>query len=113
MGHIQAQDGLDQPGLVALRRLVSSGKTWVKLSGNYRISTQRPGFEDAIRFARALIHDGADRIVWGTDWPHPAMFGFMPDDGKLLDALDSYVDASSQKQAILVDNPAVLYGFNR
>ena len=113
MGHVQAHDGLDQPGFVALRRLVSSGKAWVKLSGNYRISNQRPEFEDAIPFARALIRDGAERMLWGTDWPHPAMFDFMPDDGKLLDALDSYVDSNDQKIAILVDNPAVLYGFDR
>ncbi|MEP4197730.1 MAG: amidohydrolase family protein [Aliishimia sp.] len=111
MGHIQAGDGLNQPGFVALRRLVATGKTWVKLSGNYRVSDQRPDFEDAIPFARTLIKDATDRMVWGTDWPHPALFDFMPDDGKLLDALDTYVEADTQKHAILVDNPATLYGF--
>ena len=112
MGHIRAQDGLDQPGFVALRRLVSTGKAWVKLSGNYRISDQRPEYQDAVPFARALISDGAERMLWGTDWPHPAMFDYMPDDGKLLDALDSYASSSREKHAILVDNPAALYGFS-
>ena len=111
MGHIQTRDGLNQPGFVALRRLISSGKGWVKLSGNYRISDQRPNFEDAVPFAKVLLRDAVDRMVWGTDWPHPAMCDFMPDDGKLLDSLDYYVDSSSQKHAVLVDNPAALYGF--
>jgi len=111
MGHIIASDGLEQPGFVALRRLVSSGQAWAKLSGNYRISDQRPNFEDAIPFARALIRDGAERMVWGTDWPHPALYDWMPDDGHLMDALDSYVDSATQKHAILVGNPATLYGF--
>lgn len=111
MGHVQTRDGVEQPGFQALLRLVSTGRAWVKLSGNYRMSSQRPDFADVVPFARALIRAGAERMVWGTDWPHPAMTDFMPDDGRLLDALDAYVDTSRQRAQILVDNPSELYRF--
>ena len=111
MGHVQTAEGIDQPGFRALRRLVARGNTWVKLSGNYRMSNQRPGFEDVVPFAKALIAENPERMVWGTDWPHPAMQDFMPDDGVLVDALDAYARNPAEKKRILVDNPAQLYGF--
>ncbi|MEM8698242.1 MAG: amidohydrolase family protein [Pseudomonadota bacterium] len=111
MGHVQTREGIDQPGFQALRRLVGRGNTWVKLSGNYRMSEQRPDFEDVIPFAQALIAESPDHMVWGTDWPHPAMMEFMPDDGALADALASYVRSEQERHRILVDNPARLYGF--
>lgn len=111
MGHVQTKDGMAQAGFAALRRLVAGGNTWVKLSGNYRMSRQRPGFEDVVPFAKALIAENPDQMVWGTDWPHPAMQDFMPDDGTLVDALDAYATDEQEKKHILVDNPARLYGF--
>lgn len=111
MGHVQAGDGIDQPGFRALRRLVARGNTWVKLSGNYRMSSQRPCFEDVVPFAQALIAENPEHMVWGTDWPHPAMQDFMPDDGSLVDALDTYVRSDAEKERILVQNPKKLYGF--
>ncbi|MEM1428125.1 MAG: amidohydrolase family protein [Pseudomonadota bacterium] len=111
MGHVQVREGLDQPGFRALRRLVSGGNSWVKLSGSYRMSHKRPGFEDVVPFAQALIAENPHRMVWRTDWPHPAMQDFMPDDGALVDALDTYVRTEAERTAILVDNPASLYGF--
>ncbi|MEM9199900.1 MAG: amidohydrolase family protein, partial [Pseudomonadota bacterium] len=88
MGHVQTADGLNQPGFRALLRLVERHGAWVKLSGNYRMSQDAPDFADVIPFAQALIAAGPDRMVWGTDWPHPALSAFMPDDGTLVDALD-------------------------
>lgn len=111
MGHVQAREGLNQPGFRALQRLVARGNTWVKLSGNYRMSSQRPYFEDVVPFAKALIAENPNQMVWGTDWPHPALKDFMPDDGALVDALDVYVRTKTEKTQILVDNPAKLYGF--
>lgn len=111
MGHIRAKLGVDQPGFQSLLRLAGSGKAWVKLSGNYRISSQDAPFDDAIPFAKALIAVAPEHMVWGTDWPHPALFDVMPDDGALLDALYSYCDAATVIHSILVDNPAKLYGF--
>ncbi|MEL6236413.1 MAG: amidohydrolase family protein [Pseudomonadota bacterium] len=111
MGHVQTADGLNQPGFRALLRLVERYGAWVKLSGNYRMSQDAPGFADVIPFAQALIAAGPDRMVWGTDWPHPALSRFMPDDGALADALEQYVRSPAERHAILVENPARLYGF--
>jgi predicted TIM-barrel fold metal-dependent hydrolase len=94
-----------------LIELVRDGVCWVKLSGNYRISEQGPPYRDVIPFARALIEAAPQHMVWGTDWPHPALYEFMPNDGDLLDALNDYAPETDLKQAILVDNPARLYGF--
>jgi len=113
MGYMNVANGISHPGFQTLIDLVRDGVCWVKLSGNYRISAQRPLFPDVIPFARALIEAGPERMVWGTDWPHPALNDFMPNDGDLLDALDEYAPDPDLKRAILVDNPAQLYGFER
>lgn len=111
MGHMNVGHGIDHPGFQTLIELVRDGVCWVKLSGNYRISAQGPPYEDVIAFARALIEAAPQHMVWGTDWPHPALNEFMPNDGDLLDALHDYAPEADLKQAILVDNPASLYGF--
>jgi predicted TIM-barrel fold metal-dependent hydrolase len=111
MGHMNVAHGIDHPGFQTLIDLVREGVCWVKLSGNYRISAEGPPFPDVIPFARALIEAGPERMVWGTDWPHPALNDFMPNDGDLLDALDDYAPDQDLKRMILVDNPAQLYGF--
>lgn len=111
MGHMPVEKGLDDPGFKSFLGLVRDGLAWAKLSGNYRISTRRPDFEDAIPFAQALIDACPQHMVWGTDWPHVAMTEHMPDTTDLLNALDDYAPDAATKQLILVDNPAVLYGF--
>ncbi len=111
MGHMKISNGIDHPGFQTLVDLVRDGICWVKLSGNYRISAEGPPYSDAIAFAHALIEAGPERMIWGTDWPHPALNEFMPNDGDLLDALDDYAPDPELKHAILVDNPARLYGF--
>jgi 2-pyrone-4,6-dicarboxylate lactonase len=112
MGHMNVAHGIDHPGFRMLVDLVRDGVCWIKLSGNYRISAEGPPYRDAIPFARALIEAGPQRMVWGTDWPHPALNDYMPNDGDLLDALDDYAPEADLKRAILVDNPARLYGFH-
>lgn len=112
MGHIETVAGLDQPGFKALLRLAGAGKAWVKLSGNYRVSIEKPDFSDAVPFAKALIDASPEHMVWGTDWPHPAMSDFMPDDGLLMDALFTYTDDPRIIKRILANNPATLYGFD-
>ena len=111
MGHMNVSHGIDHAGFQSLIELVRDGVCWVKLSGNYRISEQGPPYRDVIPFARALIEAAPQHMVWGTDWPHPALYEFMPNDGDLLDALNDYAPETDLKQAILVDNPARLYGF--
>ena len=111
MGHMNVAHGIDHPGFRTLLELVQDGICWIKLSGNYRISASGPPYKDVVPFARALIEARPRHMIWGSDWPHPALQSFMPNDGDLLDALDDYAPEADLKQSILVDNPARLYGF--
>jgi predicted TIM-barrel fold metal-dependent hydrolase len=110
MGQIASAKGIAHPEFQALLRLMDSGKSWVKLCG-YRSSTAGYPFTDMLDQARALIDAAPERCLWGTDWPHPNFFGAMPDDGKLLDLLGEWAPTDTERQSILVDNPAHLYGF--
>ena len=98
------------------------GKAYVKISAAYRVSQQAPDYADVVPLAQALIAANAERIVWGTDWPHPT--GTPPggtptdvtpllqiDDGRLLNQLPVWAPDPAIRQKILVDNPARLYGF--
>jgi len=122
-GGARASLGVDQPGFSALVDLVRSGKAYVKISGAYRASSRSPDFADAKPLAQALIAANPERILWGTDWPHPdstpppsqAVTVVTPllqiDDGRLLNLLPVWAPDAAVRQTILVDNPARLYGF--
>jgi predicted TIM-barrel fold metal-dependent hydrolase len=121
-GGAQAAQGLEQPGFADLVELVRAGKAYVKISGAYRASTQAPDYADVAPFAKALIAANADRVVWGTDWPHPGaaapgrpVTDLTPltqiDDGRLLNQLAVWAPDPAVRKKILVDNPARLYGF--
>jgi predicted TIM-barrel fold metal-dependent hydrolase len=122
-GAAKATDGPNQPGFDALLDLVKSGRAYVKISGAYRTSDQAPDFPDALPLAQALIAANPDRIVWGSDWPHPdSAFGrgrplseiappFAVDDGRLLNQLPKWELDRAVRQNILVDNAARLYDF--
>ena len=122
-GGLEASLGLEQPGFADLIALVKSGKAYVKVSGAYRSSKLAPDYQDMVPYARALIAANADRIVWGTDWPHPdssRVEGRKPtdiaplyqiNDGRLLNQLPVWAPDADVRKKILVDNPARLYGF--
>jgi predicted TIM-barrel fold metal-dependent hydrolase len=122
-GGAQAALGVGQLGFADLVELVKSGKAHVKISGAYRASKLGPDFADATPLAQALIGANADRIVWGTDWPHPDSVTpagkqisdvtplFQIDDGRLLNQLPVWAPDAVVRKKILVDNPARLYGF--
>lgn len=110
MGGVKTADGIDAPGFQALLRLLRGGRAWVKLCG-YRISSAGPPFEDVAPFARALFAAAPDRCLWGTDWPHPSLTEWMPEDGALLDLLGQWIPGEADRRRVLVDNPARLYGF--
>jgi predicted TIM-barrel fold metal-dependent hydrolase len=119
-GGAQSALGVDQPGFSDLLALVKSGKAYVKISGAYRASKQGPDYPDAAPLARALIAANAERIVWGTDWPHPNSEGgsvdrvsplFQIDDGRLLNQLAVWAPDAGTRTKILVENPVRLYGF--
>jgi 2-pyrone-4,6-dicarboxylate lactonase len=112
MGRMDAGAGTDQPGFRALLELVGGGRCWVKVSGAYRIDFSGPPWPAARPFAEALIAAAPERMLWGTDWPHPDLGASpMPNDGALLDALLDCVPDEATLARILVHNPAGLYGF--
>ena len=83
---------------------------WSKVSCPERLSRAGPhGYEDVIPFARHLVERFPDRVLWGTDWPHPNMRSHMPDDGKLVDLIPRIAPTPALQQALLVDNPMHLY----
>lgn len=111
MGRVPAKDGLEQkPFKILVDLLQRDKKCYVKLSGADRVSATGTPFHDAVPFARRLVETAADRLVWGSDWPHPNV-KTMPNDGDLVDLIPLFApDAQTQKQ-ILVDNPMRLYQF--
>ncbi len=110
LGHMPVAASLEAPGFVALRRLVTDHGYWVKLSGAYRISDRFQTFEDVTPFAKTLIDDAPDRMLWGSDWPHVSL-SRTPDTGRLLNLLPEWAPDPQIRHRILVSNPARLYGF--
>lgn len=122
-GRAEAALGPAQLGLDRIYAQLRSGKVYVKISGAYRISTA-PDYADAAPIARAMIKTNPDRVVWGSDWPHPGggkgrltrdLSTPEPfrseDDGAALNRLNRWCDSREQLERILVGNPARLYGF--
>lgn len=110
MGGVAANETESDPGFKAVLRLLESEHCWVKLCG-YRNSVAGYPYADVVPLARRLAALAPDRCVWGTDWPHTVVPGTMPDDGFLLDLLAEWIPDAAQRNRILVDNPARLYGF--
>ena len=110
MGRVKASDGLEQAPFRALLGLMKNLNAWVKICGAERVSTKGPPFSDAVPFGRALVEAAPDRVLWGTDWPHPNV-RWMPDDAGLLELFAAMVPEPDLQRRILVDNPAKLYGF--
>jgi 2-pyrone-4,6-dicarboxylate lactonase len=111
MGHMPVQLGLAHPGFKALLALAGKGNCWVKLSGAYRISAKSYPYEDVVPIAKALVEAAPQRMVWGSDWPHPSFEGTVPVDASLVDLLASWVPEARTRQRILNANPAELYDF--
>ena len=84
---------------------------WVKICGAERISTAGPPFTDAVPFAQALLEVAMDRVLWGTDWPHPNKYKVNPNDGDLVDAFGDWVTDETMRQKIMVATPAALFSF--
>ena len=110
MGRVRASDGLEQAPFRALLELMKNLNAWVKICGAERVSSKGPPFGDAVPFGRALVEVAPDRVLWGTDWPHPNV-RWMPDDAGLLELFAAMVPEPDLQRRILVDNPAKLYGF--
>ena len=112
MGRLPQPEGLAHPAFDVVKRVLDSGRGWVKISGAYLDSREGPPAYDDIRpIARALILHAPERCVWGSDWPHPTERETKPDDALLFDLLAEWSPNEETRRAILVDNPARLYGF--
>jgi len=107
-----ATAGVSAPGFKALVELLRRGNTWVKISGANRVSaTDLPPYDDVKPMAQTLIEAAPDRIMWGTDWPHPNKYVVNPNDGDLVDAFGDWVTDEEMRRRIMVDNPAGFYRF--
>jgi predicted TIM-barrel fold metal-dependent hydrolase len=111
MGRLPQPVGPDHPAFAIIRRLIDKGRTWVKLSGAY-LDTKvgPPTYADATAVARAFAAAAPERMVWGSDWPHPTETQ-KPDDAVLFDVLADWVPDAATRQRVLVSNPQTLYGF--
>ena len=99
------------PAFQSLLRLLRAGNTWVKLSAPYETSKSGPPrYEDVSTLARALVEANPERCVWATNWPHPGQ-NPRPDSAALMDLLLDWAPDSATRHRILVENPALLYGF--
>lgn len=111
MARIKASEGFEQEPFTQLLELMNNEKAWVKICGGERISADGPPFYDAIPFAKRLIEKSPNRVLWGTDFPHPNV-KHMPNDGHLVDLLGMYTDEPATLERILVTNPNQLYFFD-
>lgn len=112
MGWQPVGRGLDAPGFRTLLECLDTGRCWVKLSGPNRFSAaDEYPYADTAEFARRLIERAPARVLWGSDWPHPNWWKPMPNDADLLDLLLDWAPDPADRQRILVDNPAALFGF--
>jgi predicted TIM-barrel fold metal-dependent hydrolase len=111
LGYCRPDRSADDPGFQALLRLMRTGRCWTKLTGPYRVSAGELPYSSAAEFARQLVREAPERVLWGSDWPHVMVRGAMPNDGDLLDLLFDWVPDAAVRHDILVDNAAKLYDF--
>ncbi|HEU5156121.1 MAG TPA: amidohydrolase family protein [Streptosporangiaceae bacterium] len=111
MGRPDVTQPVDGPDFALFRRLMHEHENvWAKLSGAERLSVSGPpGYDDFVPFARNIAETFPDRVIWGTDWPHPNMKSHMPDEGDLVDLVPRIAPSDDLRRRLLVDNPMRLY----
>ena len=115
MGRIPKDVGVNHPAYAVVSKLIDKGRTWVKISGAYMdTKVGPPTYADSTKLAQAFVKAAPERMVWGSDWPHPTeKDDAKPDDAILVDLLTEWAPDEKTRNRILVDNPATLYGFAR
>jgi len=108
MGRVVAKNGLEQQPFKLLLDLMKDERVWVKVSGSERVSSTGRPFHDAMPYARMLVATAPDRVLWGTDYPHPNVKE-MRNDGEQVDLFALTVADEAQRRRILIDNPTRLY----
>jgi predicted TIM-barrel fold metal-dependent hydrolase len=112
LGNLKPPAGTDHPAYGVIRGLVDKGRAWVKVSGAYSNTLiGPPTYADATKIAQAYVKAAPERLVWGSDWPHPSETEHKPDDAVLFDLLAVWAPDEATRNRILVTNPEALYGF--
>lgn len=109
MGRPEVTEGIDGEGFAQVRALMEDPRFWIKVSCPERLTVAGPMYDDVVPFARTLVESYPDRVLWGTDWPHPNMNSHMPDDGKLVDMIPRIAPSAELQHKLLVANPMRLY----
>ena len=111
LGRVRGGEGIDAPGFRVIRRLLASrDDCWTKISSWYRLSDSGPPrYADMKPLAQALLADRPDRCVWGSNWPHPGLTDFMPNDIDLVDQLESWLPGDAAREPLFASNAAKLY----
>jgi D-galactarolactone isomerase len=115
MGRIPKDVGVDHPAYTVISRLIDKGRTWVKISGAYMdTKVGPPTYADSTKLAQAFVKLAPQRMVWGSDWPHPTeKADDKPNDATLVDLLSEWAPDEATRRRILAENPAELYGFTQ
>lgn len=112
IAHVPQPGSMQSDAMRTAQRLVDKGNTWITLSGPYVDSKAgAPGYADVEPVAKAFINMAPERMLWGTDWPHPTEKAHKPDDATLVDTFATWIDRADWQQMIFVSNPVKLYGF--
>jgi 2-pyrone-4,6-dicarboxylate lactonase len=110
MGRPEVANGPGDPGFARVLGLMASDpRFWIKVSCPERLTVAGPPYADVVPFAARLVADFPDRVLWGTDWPHPNMKSHMPDDGALVDVIPRIAPDAAAQRRLLVTNPMRLY----
>ncbi|MFT4959552.1 MAG: 2-pyrone-4,6-dicarboxylate lactonase [Paracoccaceae bacterium] len=110
MGRPDVTKGVDHPDFQSFIRLMAENDNiWAKVTCPERLTVAGPPYDDVVDFGISIVEQFPDRVIWGTDWPHPNMKSHMPDDGVLVDHISRIARTPEQMQKLLVDNPMRLY----
>ena len=110
--HMGRLSQTSHPAFKIICRLIDKDRAWIKLSGAYMESKSgAPNYADTSEVAKAFIKVAPERMVWGSNWPHPTEKKIKPDDAVLFDLLPAWAPDEALRRRVLVDNPATLYGF--
>ena len=110
MGRPNVNKGVDHPDFDRFIRLMSNNENiWTKVTCPERLTIAGAPYDDVVPYYRAIVEKFEDRVLWGTDWPHPNMKSHMPDDGVLVDYIPKIARTQAQRQKLLITNPMRLY----